>query len=602
MTCKWFENLRLSWLPFERLLLNYVKKYTLFLIVAGCLMVVVAVSTSCIAYLVGPVINKVFIEKQCDVLFITCAILVILYFVKTVSAYLQSMCLQIVSTRVITDIRVSAFEKIIKMPMQNFDKTESGRIITMFLRDIQNVGNNIEDVFVTSVRDFVTVLFLVVLVFWNNFTLALVSMCIYPIVFVPLKKINKSTKAIFSQGEVYLQTLSARLTDIVNGIKTIKSYNTEQLETHKIKKLLIALTRSQLKVARRKNAASPSMEFASGLSVAVVIFVGGWQIVHGYSDVGGFFSFLTALIMAHRPARSLSGFGVKLSLCAVSLQRVFVFLDEIEIEPLNQGKSIDFSHPTICFKNVDFCYAINNRVADKNGQCLVLNDVNFVIQPRQKVAFVGASGSGKSTIVSLLMRLYQCQRGDITINNENVQDLCLADLRAHIAYVGQDNFLFDDTIKHNVIYGSDNQNITDDVINNAMKKAQMSFVNELKDQVNEQVGYNGLRFSLGQRQRIAIARAIVKDAPIVIFDEATSALDAATEVAIKDIVFHDMQDKTVLIVAHRLSTVVDCDMIYVMEHGRIVERGTHASLLSSGNNGVYQSLWRNFSNNKESVE
>ena len=162
--------------------------------------------------------------------------------------------------------------------------------------------------------------------------------------------------------------------------------------------------------------------------------------------------------------------------------------------------------------------------------------------------------------------------------------------------------MFDDTIKHNVIYGSDNQNITDDVINNAMKKAQMSFVNELKDQVNEQVGYNGLRFSLGQRQRIAIARAIVKDAPIVIFDEATSALDAATEVAIKDIVFHDMQDKTVLIVAHRLSTVVDCDMIYVMEHGRIVERGTHASLLSSGNNGVYQSLWRNFSNNKESVE
>ena len=394
-----------------------------------------------------------------------------------------------------------------------------------------------------------------------------------------------------------MQKLTDRLTDVINGTKTIKSYNNELLEICKMNKLLISFIKSSLNIIKKKAKVSPSVEFASGLSLSFVIFVGGWQVISGYSDVGSFFSFFTALIMAHRPARSLSSVGVDFVLCSELLQRVFSFMKSINIEVLDKGSKPDLTKPTIKFENVNFSY--NNSI-DKHGndgRFSAIHNVNIEIKPKQKVAFVGVSGSGKSTIVDLLTRLYDCSEGRITINGEDVKNMALSYLRKSVACVRQDNFLFNDTVENNILYGSEDKKNDSKFILEAMKFAQIDFLSS-NHGVEENVGRGGCRFSFGQRQRIAIARAVVKDAPIMIFDEATSALDLETERKIYDVIFNKMQDKTIIIVAHRLSTIVNCDVIYVVNDGEIVEQGTHEQLLSNLQ-GFYKSLWQNLDAEKK---
>ena len=583
--------------PFYRLYKEYVKKYLFYVFLSAILMIVSAITTSGIAYIIGPMINKVFIDKEKNLLVLTCLGLIVLYFIKTFATYIQNVCMRNLSERVITDLRVSFFEKVVKMPMKNLETTENGKIISVFLNDINKIGNEVNEIFVTSIRDFVTVIFLIMLVFYNNFLLALISVCIYPVIFVPLKKITKSIRNLVKESQDYLQGLTANITDIINGMKTIKSYGTEHFETNKMKKILILLTKTCLNAAKKSSAISPLTEFTSGFSLALVIFVGGWQIIHGYSDVGRFFSFFTALIMVHRPARSLSGINIKLTTCSVSLDRFFSFIDNLENEEINKGIKTDLSNAIIKFENVNFDYEIQNRIQKEDLNFSILQDINFEIKPKQKIAFVGGSGSGKSTIVGLLLRLYVCKSGKITLNNCDINDIALSCLRNSVAYVGQDNFLFDDSIKNNIVYGVNKKDNKVEELDKIIKMSQINFIADLQNGIDEKVGYNGSRFSLGQKQRIAIARALFKDAPIVIFDEATSALDLETEGKIRNVIFNEMKDKTVILIAHRLSTVVECDNIYVMENGKIVESGTHKQLLENQQYGLYKRLWQNLNTN-----
>ena len=579
---------------FKRLYKQYVKKNMTYVIVSLILMLITGLITAGIAYIIGPVINKVFIEKQKSSLVLTCIILVTLYVVKTTCSYIQNICLRVFCEKTIIDMRINFFEKIIKLPMKDFDLIRNGKITSVFLNDINGIKENLEGLFVISIRDFLTVIFLTFVVFYNNFVLTVISLCIYPIVFVPFKKITKSIGKIFETERYYLEILTSKLTEIINGIKTIKTSNTEQYENHKMKRLLINLTRTCMNVAKKQAVVSPLMELICGLSLSFVIFIGGWQIINGYSDVGSFFSFFTALIMVHRPARSLSGVNIKITSCFVLLKRVFFIMDNLDIEDFKSGSFIDLTNPTIKFKHVNFDYAIKNRIKNENDFFSILCDVNLEIKPRQKIAIVGSSGSGKSTIVSLITRLYSCESGEITINEKNINEINLSYLRKNIAYVGQDNFLFNDTIKNNILYGSKKDKISEKDINDTINKAQIDFLKELVKGINENVGDGGSRFSLGQKQRIAIARAIIKDAPIMIFDEASSALDVETERKIHDVIFNKMKDKTIIIIAHRLSTVVDCDNIYVMKDGKIIEQGTHSQLLNdSTKTTYYKRLWQN---------
>ena len=584
-----------AWQPFVRLFRCYIKKYIIYAIIAGFLMIISASASAGIAYIVGPMINKVFVEKEKMLLTITCAGIVVLYFIKTLSTYIQNVFMRFLSERVTADIRTSFFEKTVKMPMKNLELTPNGKILSIFLSDTATIGGGINEIFVTSLRDLLTVVFLMALVFYNNFLLAVISVCIYPFIFVPLKKLTKTTRILCKSGLQHSQTLTACIVDVINGMKTIKSYGTEQIETHRFKKLLLTLTRTLLTIAKKSTAISPLTEFVSGLSLAIVLFIGGWQILHGYSDVGNFFSFFTALLMAHRPARSLSGLNVKITTCSASLERLFSFVDGLDQESLNNGIKPDLQNATIKYEHVGFDYSVDNKIKQEYQKFSILHDISFEIKPKQKIAFVGTSGSGKSTIVALLLGLYKQNAGKITFNDQPIENIALSWIRENVAYVGQDNFLFDDTIRNNITYGCKKKIINDDAILQVSKQAQIDFLPELKEGLDECVGYNGSRFSAGQKQRIAIARAIMKDAPIVIFDEATSALDTETERKIHDFIFNEMKDKTVILIAHRLSVIVNCDNIYVVEKGNIVENGKHEDLLNNSQNGTYRRLWNNLS-------
>lgn len=581
--------------PFNRFFKLYIYKHLKQIIFTLLLMVVVSLLTALIAYLVGPTINKVFVEKNKTLLYCVCLVLVCLYFVKTLATYIQEVCLKVLCTRVATDIHTDMLKKVVKMPMKDVDKTPSGQIVTVFLNDIINIGNASKELFVMFFRDFITVVFLIFVVFYNDWLLAMVGFCVYPFVFVPLSKVSKSVRSSFAQEQNLLQTLTAKLTDILNGIKTIKTYNTETLETNKIKTLLIQYAKTSIVFIKKTTLASPLMELGCGLSIALIIFVGGYRIINKQCDIGCFFSFFTSLIMVHRPARRLAGVRFELQSCYVSLNRVFSFIDGLQTEDLTTGLAPDMCNATIKFENVNFNYCADNNTENDDTKS-TLYDVNLEIKPRSKIAFVGFSGCGKSTLISLLLKLYDCNGGKILIDGIDIKDISSSFLRRNIAYVGQDNFLFDDTIKNNILYGSKKQNTEAD-IQKAVQFAQINFLSNLEHGIEERVGCGGNRLSTGQKQRITIARAVVKDSPIVVFDEATSALDATTECEVRNAIFTEMKSKTVIIVAHRLSTIVGCDKIYVMENGRIVESGTHTQLLAS--NGLYKHLWNDLNNNSK---
>lgn len=598
MIKKFFNNIFYTLDPFCCLYKRYIKKHIINIVLSVFLMIVIGVSTSCIVYIVGPFVNKVFVEKNKNQLVFICIILISLYAVKTLCCYFQTICLRFLCEKIIMEIRADVFKKVVKMPMKEFNCVQNGKVVSIFLDNSNRIGDGVERLLTALFRDFVTVVFLFAIVVYNNFILAIFSLFVYPVIFVPLRKIKAMIVDKFTTNQDCLQVLTDKLTDVVAGMKTIKSYNNEFLEICKMNKLLIFFMKSSLNVVKKKAKVSPSVEFASGLSLSFVIFVGGWQVISGYSDVGSFFSFFTALIMAHRPARSLSSVGVDFVLCSTLLRRVFSFMETVNTEVLDRGSKPDLTNPTIKFKNVGFSYNNDADKQESNSRFSAIYNVNLEIKPRQKIAFVGVSGSGKSTIVDLLIRLYDYQEGEITINGENIKNIALSCLRKNIACVRQDNFLFNDTVESNILYGSEDKKNDLKFINKAMELAQVDFLSPDVG-IKENVGRGGSCFSFGQQQRIAIARAIVKDAPVVIFDEATSALDLETERKIYDVIFNKMQDKTIIIVAHRLSTIVNCDVIYVVNNGMIVEQGTHEQLLMS-EQGFYKNLWQNLETKKTS--
>ena len=620
--------------PFKRLFKESVRKYLGRLVIAGLLMIIVAVCTSVVAYIVGPTINKVFLNKETDLLLPICLLTVFVYLVKTVSTYIQNIILKSVCTLVTTDLCVSMFAKIIKLPMKEIHKMTNGKLLTLFLTDINRVGNSISELFVTTLRDVLICVFLLGVVFYND--------C-YPFVLMPIARLSKKLKQDSNSGMKNAQVITAKFNDVFNGLKTIKSYNAERIEERNMRRLLLKRTRISLSFIRRSVMGSPLMEMVSGTSVALVIFIGGYRIINGMCDVGKFFSFFTALLMFLRPTKSLSGINAKIQECVNSLDRIYDFTDNVNTEELIEGSKPSMEDATIKFENVCFDYYyepktiqdvlgsddkrqeeeaedkddtfaivaknLNEKKRSKykiakileeeeqNQTFATLNDINIEIKPHSKVAFVGSSGCGKSTLVNLLMKLYEYSKGKISINGVDIKDISTKYLRKNIAYIGQDNFLFDDTIRNNILYGTSANTVDSETLERAVELAQINFLEQERRGIDAKVGCSGSLLSLGQRQRIAIARAIVKDAPIVILDEATSALDASTEHAIRDVVFNDMTDKTAIIIAHRLSTIVNCDMIYVMNEGKIVDQGTHTELLS--HNGLYKELWQNLNDNKD---
>jgi subfamily B ATP-binding cassette protein MsbA len=489
-----------------------------------------------------------------------------------------------VSYKIVADLQNHMFESLIKCDISFFSKTNSGTLISRFLADVGALSKGVHNVIINIIKDFFTLLFLIGVLFYHDPKLALISLLIFPLAIYPISRIGKRLRKISKNTQIGFGMLTKRLTESLQGIKTIKSFNAEQIEREKVDKEVENIFQLTYKSSRVNSISRPLMETLGGLAIAVIIYVGGSQVISGTTTPGTFFSFLTALLMAYQPIKSLASLNATLQMAMAAAERIFNIIDT---RPLITEKGSNKDHLlkngtaySINFSNVSFSY--------ENADKTTLQNINLEIKKGEKVALVGYSGAGKTSLLNLLPRFYEIKKGKITINGINIKDLSFNFLRNHFSLVSQDIVLFDDTLKYNICYGQ--KNINSRRVLDACKKANCEeFIKKFPNGVNETIGEKGVKLSGGQKQRIAIARAFLKNSPFLLLDEATSSLDSRSEKKIQTSLDKLMKNKTSLVIAHRLSTIIDADKIILLQNGKIEDIDKHSNLLKKSK--IYKNLY-----------
>lgn len=496
---------------------------------------------------------------------------------KYLSAYLSTW----VGGRITNGLKMDLFKKLLTFETSFYDKRKSGDIIFQFNNQADNACSGLLDNLSIFTQRIFSSISLVCVLFYNSWQLALVACMVLACAFAPVAKIQKRIKDVMSKTVVADAAIITEYNEVFAGNKTITSYNLQGHETKKFNWILGNIFNLKIKMVQKTQWLSPMMHVIVSIGIAAAIGYGSHLIMSKTITSGNFVSFITALILLYTPVKNIGNNLNSVQFSFFAIERIFEMLDSVpKIKDKDNAVELT-SHPEIIqFKNVNFEYVKNRPV---------LRNINLDIHSGETIAFVGNSGGGKSTIVSLIPRFYDVTRGEILINGINLKDYTLKSLRQNIAVVFQDNFLFSGTIKENILLG--NENATDDQIEKAVKMAYLDdFIGTLKDGLNTQIGERGILLSGGQKQRVAIARAFLKDAPIIILDEATSALDNKAEAIVQKAIDNLMQDKTVFVIAHRLSTIRNANKIVVINQGVIAESGTHEELLQI-ENGAYKALY-----------
>ncbi|MDB2415071.1 ABC transporter ATP-binding protein/permease [Rickettsiales bacterium] len=565
----------------NRLLREYIAVHKNRVIVAFFFMIIVAASTAGLAYLMEPVLDDVFIDKDRNKLFWISLAVVSVSIVKGISLFGQSILMRYIGQRIVTNMQAQLYDHLLHADIGGFVKDASGKFVSRFTNDIMVLRRSVSSVMTGLAKEIVTLIFLVGLMFYQNFTLAIIAFAAFPVAIYPISRLGKRMRKVSRQTQEELGKFTERLDETFKSIRIIKAYGQEDAESGRARKVMENIFHLYMKAARTDAAVSPIMESLGGIAIAAVIWYGGVQVIEGVSTPGAFFSFMTALIMAYRPAKSISSLNTALQEGLASAKRLFELLDK-KPEIIDGEKELKFDPKkgSIIFDEVCFSYDNKKSAIDK---------LSFKIEAGKKIALVGPSGGGKSTIMNLLLRFYDVEKGQILIGKNNINEFKLSSLRGNMSYVGQDITLFDDSVAANIAYG--NPKISKKKIKEAAKLAAADeFIEELPQGYDTFVGQNGITLSGGQRQRIAIARAILKDSPILLLDEATSALDSVSEKKIQKGLEYLTKGKTTIIIAHRLSTVEDADIIYVLRQGSIIQEGRHADLMKK--KGPYQKLYK----------
>ncbi len=498
--------------------------------------------------------------------------------IQYVSGYMMTW----ITTQVIMTIRNELFGKILRLPSLSFADAR-GTYVSKIIFDVWQIGDAVSTVLISSVREFLTCLGLLIYLFFLDWRLALITLSVGPAVILLTMVFSKRMRAAGKSSLNSIGELTHILEESVLCQKIIKIYSGQASEQKRFESANAQLRRAQMKEAIPATATSPVMHIATAFALAMIIYVALDQVAYpretqGINSVGGFVSFITAMLMLLAPVKKLAEVNTSLQRGLVSAQSAFEFLDRPE-ETDDGIKTIDRAYGRIELKNLSYSYPNTAEPALKN--------INLFIKAGETIAIVGASGSGKSTLAALLPRFIVPSEGEILIDQLNIQEISLASLRSNIAMVTQEILMFNESIASNIAYGNPKADIRE--IENAAKQANAwGFIHDLPDGINTQVGDAGLKLSGGQRQRISIARAILKNAPILILDEATSALDTESDKLVQAALENLMIGRTSIVIAHRLTTIEKADRIVVMENGRIVETGTHAELLNL--NGHYAQL------------
>ena len=568
----------------SRIFENYVKKHSRKLIISIICMIIVSATTALNAWMMQPVLDDIFIDKNESLILIIPLAILLIAVVKGISSYIQSVLMSFVGYRLVADLQSDMFGSLIKCDISFFSKTNSGTLISRFLADVGALSRGVHNVIINIIKDFFTLFFLIGVLFYHDWKLASISLLIFPIAIYPISRIGKRLRKISKNTQVGFGFLTKRLTESLQSIKTIKSFNAENIETVKVEKEVENIFQLTYKSSRVNSISRPLMETLGGLAIAVIIYTGGSQVISGTTTPGTFFSFLTALLMAYQPIKSLASLNATLQMAMAAAERIFNIIDTkpLIIEKQN-NKDIHLKNDTtynVKFSDVTFAYESSN----KN----ILSNINLNIKRGEKIALVGYSGAGKTTLLNLLPRFYEIKRGRITINDIDIRDLSFNFLRNHFSLVSQDIVLFDDTIKYNICYGQNN--INNKQILEACKKANCEeFIKKFPKGINENIGEKGVKLSGGQKQRIAIARAFLKNSPFLLLDEATSSLDSRSEKKIQTSLANLMKNKTSLVIAHRLSTIIDANKIILLHNGKVVEIDNHKNLLKKSK--IYKNLY-----------
>jgi ATP-binding cassette, subfamily B, bacterial MsbA len=564
----------------NRIFKSQVKKYIPELSITFIFIVLTSLTTAATAWLLDPAIKEIFENKNKQMLYLIPVAIVFTFIIKAFSIYGTRIITIKVGIKIIKNIQTLMAQKFLLSDISHITKKHSGKYLSNFTNDTTILFTVLTGVVVTLFKETFTLIALLALMFYHDWQLSLLAMIMIPVAAISSKnigkKMGKKVHVSLEASDKFMKFLS----EIIKGSWLIKIYQKEEDELKKISMIIDERFKAIRKVEQTRLGAGPIMEIISAIAIAIVVFFAGYRSMQGAITLGEFVSFLAALMLAYQPVRALAGINVGIQEGITAAKRIYEIIDQKnEIYNDENAPSLKLKNATLEFKNISFTYPDGTHA---------LKNLSAKIEGGKKVGLVGISGSGKTTFLNLIPRFFNLKYGTILIDDQNINNINLNSLRKEISIVSQDVILFDDTIRSNILYG--NASASDDEIINACKfAAAQEFIEKLPNKYETIIGENGIKLSGGQKQRLSIARAILKDSPIILLDEATSSLDSESEAVIQKAIENLTKNKTTIIIAHRLSTIMNCDKILVFDSGQIVAEGSHEFLVN--NSLIYKNLY-----------
>ncbi len=554
---------------FKRLVILARPYYARFIVAALC-MIVVGATTAAQAKLVQPILDDIFMLKKYDALMWLPLAIMGVFFAKGAANYFQTVLMNHIGLRIVANLRNQLYDQIQRQSLSFFTQHPTGLLMSRVTNDVNSMQSAASEAITSLIRDSFSIVFLVGLIFYTDWKMAFLAMIVFPATIYPISRFGKMMRKVTRSSQETMGTLSSLLQETIAGTRIVKAFCMEDYESKRFASENERLFKLSMKTVSVQALSHPVMEFLGSIGIAAVIYYGGYNVMQGQSTVGTFTSFLAAALLLYEPVKRLTNVNNTINQGIAGAERVFAIIDRTPDIREKQG-AIDMPpiSGNIRMENADFAYETTP----------VLKNINLSIKKGEVIAFVGMSGGGKTTLVNLIPRFYDVNAGRIAIDGHDIRDVTLKSLRSQIAIVTQQTILFNDTVRNNIAYG-DIERTEDDIINAARAANAHDFIVKLPQGYDSNIGELGTKLSGGEKQRISIARALLKNAPILILDEATSSLDTEAEIEVQEALDNLMKGRTTLVIAHRLSTIRNADRIVALVNGEIVEEGNHEALMA----------------------